>query len=501
MNARRIWLSCCVLFAAAVPALAGPEEAVVRVIAAPTLPKPGQPWLKPAAAGEGGGTGVVIEGKRILTNAHVVMYSPNVYVQARPGDDKFEAKVQVMDRDIDLAILTVKDERFFAKKPALARLDRLPRVQDGVTVYGFPIGGNDMSVTKGEISHIDFKTYGYRGTGTVIQISAPINPGNSGGPAVVGDKMVGVIQSVILGAQNIGYIIPNEEVEIFLSHIKDGRYEGKAIDATRTAFYTTENEALRRKLKLDPSVKGILVQPPPRAPADYPLKPFDIVTKIGEHTIDNTGKVQLANGLRAYFQYLIPRLAKDNSVPLTVWRGGQSLHVLLPVTTRDNRLIPSYAGEALAYFIHGPLVFAPARADDMGSYYRMNPFFYTDNSPLVTRSYDLVQFPGEELVVVSARMFQHKIAKGYGDPVGKVVESVNEVRIKNLRHLVEVLRNCTDEFVTFHFADEWTEVLVFDRQEMERATEEILEDNGIAVTRRGSAELLKLWKTKPAASR
>jgi hypothetical protein len=91
-------------------------------------------------------------------------------------------------------------------------------------------------------------------------------------------------------------------------------------------------------------------------------------------------------------------------------------------------------------------------------------------------------------------MFQHKIAKGYDDPVGRVVKEVNGVRVKNLVHLVETIRDSKDTFLTFRFAEEGSEVLVFDREEMNRVTEEIMEENGIAPTRRGSEEVLKVWK-------
>jgi len=37
--------------------------------------------------------------------------------------------------------------------------------------------------------------------------------------------------------------------------------------------------------------------------------------------------------------------------------------------------------------------------------------------------------------------------------------------------------------------------MVFDRQAMERATEEIMEDNGIAPARRGSPDVMKVWTT------
>ena len=82
----------------------------------------------------------------------------------------------------------------------------------------------------------------------------------------------------------------------------------------------------------------------------------------------------------------------------------------------------------------------------------MNPGLYTYGSPLIARRFDRVGFPGEELVVVTAPMFAHKIAKGYDDPAGQVVAEVNRVKIKNLRHLVETLRDCRNEFLTFRFA-------------------------------------------------
>jgi hypothetical protein len=66
------------------------------------------------------------------------------------------------------------------------------------------------------------------------------------------------------------------------------------------------------------------------------------------------------------------------------------------------------------------------------------------------------------------------LGKGYGDPVGRVVKEVNGIPIKNLRHLVETIRDCRDEFLTFHFADNFSETLVFYRVEMEKATADIL---------------------------
>src|SRR4029077_10139524 len=110
-------------------------------------------------------------------------------------------------------------------------------------------------------------------SGLRIQIDAAINPGNSGGPAVVGDRMIGLVFSALNGAQNIGYIIPNEEIEIFLQDIADGRYDGKP--ALFYELQTLENPALRSYLKLDSSVHGMVVRRPYTGVPANPLKEWD----------------------------------------------------------------------------------------------------------------------------------------------------------------------------------------------------------------------------------
>jgi len=118
-----------------------------------------------------------------------------------------------------------------------------------------------LSITKGIVSRIEFANYNYPVSGLRIQIDAAINPGNSGGPAVVGDKMIGVAFSRLGGnAENIGYIIPCEEVELFLKDIADGHYDGKP--SMTDELQTFENSALRSYLKVDNSVTGIIVHQP-----------------------------------------------------------------------------------------------------------------------------------------------------------------------------------------------------------------------------------------------
>ena len=74
-----------------------------------------------------------------------------------------------------------------------------------------------------------YKRQGYNigVSGLRIQIDAAINPGNSGGPAIADGKMIGLVFSHLVGSENIGYIIPNEEIELFLKDVAAGHPYGK----------------------------------------------------------------------------------------------------------------------------------------------------------------------------------------------------------------------------------------------------------------------------------
>jgi S1-C subfamily serine protease len=475
----------------------GIENSVVKVFSTMRYPDPFKPWTKQAPA-EVSGSGVVIEGKRILTNAHVVLYASQVQVQASAAGDKVSATVVAVAPGIDLAVLQLDDPAFFETHPPVARASKLPHIKDAVLAYGFPTGGNSLSITKGIVSRIEFVSYNYPVSGLRIQVDAAINPGNSGGPAIAGDKMIGLAFSKLSGdAQNIGYIIPNEEVELFLKDIADGHYDGKP--AMYDDLQTLENPALREYLKLDKSVEGMVVHRPARTDAAYPLKEWDVVTRIGAAPIDNQGMVKLDKDLRVSFGYLIQQVASNGKLPLTVVRGGKSLTIQLPVSTEHPTLVTDLHGSYPSYFIYGPLAFSPATWQLVSSLENnagLMRMLGLVKSPLVTRALDEPDADLQELVVVSSPFFPHKIANGYSNPAGSVVYSVNGTHIKSLRHLVAVLRDLKDPFVTIEFDQKGGEALVFSRQAIISATDDILMDNGVRA--QGSPDTLAVWQEKAA---
>ena len=422
------------------------ENAVVKVFATLRRPDPSKPWTKQAPA-EVTGSGVVIEGHRILTNAHVVSYASQVEVQGNEAGDKMFAKVVAIAHGIDLAILQVDDNSFFDTRPPLPRASVLPQIKDPVLAYGFPTGGTSLSITKGIVSRIEFEPYNWPVSGLRIQIDAAINPGNSGGPAVAGDKMIGLAFSTLNNAQNIGYIIPNEEIELFLKDVADGHYDGKP--TMYDELQTLENPALRAFLKADSSVQGMVVHKPLETTASYPLKEWDIITRIADTSIDDEGMIKLGANLRVDFRYLIQNVAVKGKIPLTVIRQGKTVQIQLPAPTKRQLLIPSLDGEYPAYFIYGPIVFSKATLDAYPYLRgRSSGALGMAHSPLLTRIGDPPDADHQELVLVSSPLFPHRLSKGYDSPAGEIVASVNGTHIHSLAHLVAVLRDLKDEFVT-----------------------------------------------------
>ena len=115
-------------------------------------------------------------------------------------------------------------------------------------------------------------------------------------------------------------------------------------------------------------------------------------------------------------------------------------------------------------------------------------------SPLVTRWSEKPAFEGEQLVVVPSPFFPHKLAKGYSEPFTEVIKSVNGIAIKNLGHLVEVLRDAKEELIVIAFASRGGETMAFPHAQMLAAMEEILTDNG--VRSQGSPDMLAVWNAK-----
>src|SRR6266487_1513847 len=235
------------------------QKSLVRITATSVEPDYKAPWNS-GGIQRGVGAGFVISGNRILTNAHVVSNSRYLTVEREGDPNKYPATVQFVAHDCDLALITVSAPDFFKNMLPL-KFGGIPALESTVSAYGYPIGGERMSVTTGIISRIDFQLYTHSSIDQhlTIQISAQINPGNSGGPVMQNANMVRLAFQGYSGdvAQGVAYMIPTPVIRRFLKDIGNGRYD-KYVDLA-ISVSKLQNPAQRKFLGLKDDNRGVLV--------------------------------------------------------------------------------------------------------------------------------------------------------------------------------------------------------------------------------------------------
>ncbi|MEY3182635.1 MAG: Sid related protein, partial [Pseudomonadota bacterium] len=237
-----------------------PEKSVIKVFSTSQYGDYDSPWTS-SSPSKHTGSGFVVEHenqKYIVTNAHVVSDSKRIQVKIANENKKFSAEAIVICYQSDLALLKVSDQEFLnAIQPVV--IGDMVRLQDKVRVIGFPMGGSEISVTKGIVSRIEVETYE---TGNVdmlqVQIDAAINPGNSGGPVFSNGKVVGVAFQGLMFADNLGYIIPAPILKHFLHEVfSSHHYQG--FPELPIKIQTLENKHLRELYHMTPDQTGVRI--------------------------------------------------------------------------------------------------------------------------------------------------------------------------------------------------------------------------------------------------
>ncbi len=333
------------------------KESVVKIYTVSKNPDFMRPWN--SSIYRMSGSGAVIAGKRILTNAHVVANSTFIEVRRYGETKRYQAKVLEVSHQADLAIITVEDAHFFDDITPL-EFGELPRIEQKVAVFGYPTGGNTLSITTGVVSRIEHHRYVHSNEKFLaIQVDAAINPGNSGGPAISDGKIVGVVMQSRNRAQNIGYLVPTVVIEHFLTDIADGRYDGFA--HTGLTIEKLENPTLRKLYHLDENTTGeLVVDWVYNSPAKEVFQKEDIITAIDGHSIENDGTVEFRYHEYTSWKYYVDLHQMGEAVEFDVIRNGKKIKVALPLTKRvdDMLLVRTKRYDIMpSYFIYGGYVF------------------------------------------------------------------------------------------------------------------------------------------------
>src|SRR5436190_332362 len=319
------------------------QKSLVRITATEVEPDYRAPWNS-GGVQRGIGAGFVIGGDRIMTNAHVVSNSRYLTVERDGDPNKYPATVLFVAHDCDLALLKVASADFFKNMVPL-NLGGIPELESTVSAYGYPLGGERMSVTTGIVSRIDFQLYTHSSVDShlTVQISAQINPGNSGGPVMQDGKVIGVAFQGYSGdvAQGVAYMVPTPVIRRFLKDIEDGHYD-KYVDLAM-GYIKLQNPAQRRFLGLKDNDRGVLVTTVVAAgPCAGILREGDVLLTIDNHPIASDGNVEL-EGDRVEMPEVVERKFKGDSVKFDIWRDKQPMSVKVTLTPDWPYLIQGHS--------------------------------------------------------------------------------------------------------------------------------------------------------------
>jgi putative serine protease PepD len=228
-------------------------------------------------------------------------------------------------------VLKLDDETFFAERPPLPRAAGLPEVTAGVAVYGYPVGGTGLSVTRGVVSRIDYDALDADTAALQIQVDAAINPGNSGGALVdCSGDLVGVPTAGATvpspsgeasgGSIGLGFAIPVNLATKVANEIID-------TGSVRHAFLGMEAEPLSvNAAPEDGKAEGLRVTgvAPGGPAASAGLRVADIITSInGSPAVSTDQLVALTLAKRA-----------GDRVELRYRRSGRETNTTLTLASR-----------------------------------------------------------------------------------------------------------------------------------------------------------------------
>ncbi|OVA16284.1 Peptidase S1 [Macleaya cordata] len=458
-------------------------DAVVKVFCVHSEPNFSLPWQRKRQYSSSS-SGFIISGRRVLTNAHSVEHYTQVKLKKRGSDVKYLATVLAVGTECDIAMLTVKDVEFW-EGVSPVEFGSLPALQDAVTVVGYPIGGDTISVTSGVVSRMEILSYAHGSTELLgLQIDAAINSGNSGGPAFNNKgNCVGIAFQSLKheDVENIGYVIPTTVIMHFIQdYDKKEQYTG-SFPTLGVEWQKMENPDLRMAMGMSPDQKGVRIKRiEPTAPEFQVLKPSDIIISFDGIDIANDGTgmqififffIFMRHGERIGFSYLVSQKYTGENAIVKVLRDSKILEFNIKLATRKRLISANIKGRPPSYYIVAGFVFTAVSVPYLRSEYGKDYEYNTPVKLLDKHLYAMAQTEDEQLVVIS-QVLVADINIGYEDIVNTQVLAFNGKPIKNLKGLASLVENCGDEFLKFEL--EYQQLVVLQTKTAKAATLDIL---------------------------
>ena len=445
------------------------KKALVKVYTSHQLFDYLSPWQYGQSANSTA-TGFIIDGERIITNAHAVLNSKFLQVRKEGDSKKYKAVVKFTSEEYDLALVEIEDKSFFNGTVPL-KLGTLPEIQEKLTVYGYPLGGDKLSTTQGIVSRMEHNTYTLTNRKFLIgQTDAAINSGNSGGPVVSKGKVVGVAFAGLNSADNIGYFIPVNILNNFLEDIKDGKYDGSPLLGLE--WLELESPSHRRMLGIEDKTGGILIKKVfKNSPFEGVLQKNDVLMKLDNYPVESDGTIEFRKNEKTDFTYVNQQKKYGDNLSYEIIRDKKTKTGQVKLEKKDIKytVVTEVTIETPpSYMVYGGLLFEPLTSNYMAGVIEKLGSVY-DREELY-KDY-------KELVVL-VRVLPFDVNLGYTDAVNQIIVKVNGEKYKDFKDFAQKVKNVKSGFIIFE--NDNGDEIVLDVKEVEEQREALMQNYNIS---------------------
>ena len=445
------------------------KKALVKVYTSHQLFDYLSPWQYGQSANSTA-TGFIIDGERIITNAHAVLNSKFLQVRKEGDSKKYKAVVKFTSEEYDLALVEIEDKSFF-KGTVPLKLGTLPEIQEKLTVYGYPLGGDKLSTTQGIVSRMEHNTYTLTNRKFLIgQTDAAINSGNSGGPVVSKGKVAGVAFAGLNSADNIGYFIPVNILNNFLEDIKDGKYDGSPLLGVE--WSELESPSHRRMLGIEAKTGGILIKKVfKNSPFEGVLQKNDVLMKLDNYPVEYDGTIEFRKNEKTDFSYVNQQKKYGDNLSYEIIRDKKTKTGQVKLEKKDIKytVVTEVTIETPpSYMVYGGLLFEPLTSNYMAGVVEKLGSVY-DREELY-KDY-------KELVVL-VRVLPFDVNLGYTDAENEIIVKVNGEKYKDFKDFAQKVKNVKSGFIVFE--NDNGDEIVLDVKEVEEQREELMQNYNIS---------------------
>lgn len=316
---------------------------------------------------KGSGTGFFISSDLIVTCAHVIDGSRNLYIEIPNylGNRKINCVVVGIVPEFDIGLL----QCIGYKSKDIVKIGNSDTLKSGdeVIAVGYPMATlsfnekNNLKYTKGIVSGQQ------KG---LIQVDSAINPGNSGGPLFYKDVVMGINSMKLInsGLDNIGYSVPINNFKIVQEELlkmidkkkKDNNqnnFKNKIVFRPNLLFeYNNTTPELVKKITCSSVDHGVIISNiyDQSIFKNTELKEGMILVEFNKIKISNYGMSINDKwiGTNIHLSILCDRVKNNQKISMKVYDGKKKINILVilkPFSSPTRKMYPSL--ENIPYII------------------------------------------------------------------------------------------------------------------------------------------------------